>query len=347
MLSALTKDDLFKVLDKFDVKIAKSSLKGKIIEKVAEEYNEKPELFLEIFSKGTIEFLANTPERKISEEDFNKYEEFLVPLQSFGVISKSVIKEGKEKYYYISEWFLNTLVDLSKREYEKIERYQELEMLLLGIVRFYGVIDELKVEEIIKKDISDITLDEIHRFLEKRWILNIFISRIEDSGSALKYFVADSVVEPVDLLNEIFKYENLEYKILTKDEYKKYWGYFYVEKTQEIADLITLFMKEKIQGGVIGLELTTIIDKIKNNISIDEIIKDTKSRVNFSTKENEGIFQAIVTKIANTLPLWVLKGNSYIEIFGEKGTPRNVEKIGRNEPCPCGSGKKYKKCCGK
>jgi preprotein translocase subunit SecA len=27
--------------------------------------------------------------------------------------------------------------------------------------------------------------------------------------------------------------------------------------------------------------------------------------------------------------------------------PRNVgEKVGRNEPCPCGSGKKYKKCCG-
>ena len=26
--------------------------------------------------------------------------------------------------------------------------------------------------------------------------------------------------------------------------------------------------------------------------------------------------------------------------------PRSVEKIGRNDPCPCGSGKKYKKCCG-
>jgi len=26
--------------------------------------------------------------------------------------------------------------------------------------------------------------------------------------------------------------------------------------------------------------------------------------------------------------------------------PRQVVKIGRNEPCPCGSGKKYKKCCG-
>lgn len=27
-------------------------------------------------------------------------------------------------------------------------------------------------------------------------------------------------------------------------------------------------------------------------------------------------------------------------------TVYNVEKVGRNDPCPCGSGKKYKKCCG-
>ncbi len=30
-----------------------------------------------------------------------------------------------------------------------------------------------------------------------------------------------------------------------------------------------------------------------------------------------------------------------------KATPRRVTKIGRNDPCPCGSGKKYKNCCGK
>jgi len=39
---------------------------------------------------------------------------------------------------------------------------------------------------------------------------------------------------------------------------------------------------------------------------------------------------------------------------GEGGAPakkkpakRNGKKIGRNAPCPCGSGKKYKKCCGR
>jgi uncharacterized protein YecA (UPF0149 family) len=33
---------------------------------------------------------------------------------------------------------------------------------------------------------------------------------------------------------------------------------------------------------------------------------------------------------------------------GQKNSslPARTDKIGRNEPCPCGSGKKYKKCCG-
>lgn len=31
--------------------------------------------------------------------------------------------------------------------------------------------------------------------------------------------------------------------------------------------------------------------------------------------------------------------------YPEKKTPEKEKKIGRNDPCPCGSGKKYKKCC--
>ena len=31
----------------------------------------------------------------------------------------------------------------------------------------------------------------------------------------------------------------------------------------------------------------------------------------------------------------------------KKPAKRNGKKIGRNAPCPCGSGRKYKKCCGR
>jgi uncharacterized protein YecA (UPF0149 family) len=36
------------------------------------------------------------------------------------------------------------------------------------------------------------------------------------------------------------------------------------------------------------------------------------------------------------------------EVEQKKQSPTiNDNKVGRNDPCPCGSGKKYKKCCGK
>ena len=35
------------------------------------------------------------------------------------------------------------------------------------------------------------------------------------------------------------------------------------------------------------------------------------------------------------------------ELVGETPIVREEPKIGRNDPCPCGSGKKYKKCCGR
>ncbi|MBT2971408.1 MAG: hypothetical protein B6D72_05225 [gamma proteobacterium symbiont of Ctena orbiculata] len=34
------------------------------------------------------------------------------------------------------------------------------------------------------------------------------------------------------------------------------------------------------------------------------------------------------------------------ELVAPKTEKRSQPKIGRNDPCPCGSGKKYKKCCG-
>jgi len=49
-------------------------------------------------------------------------------------------------------------------------------------------------------------------------------------------------------------------------------------------------------------------------------------------------------KYANTARdnMRALRADNYIE----PPKPRQVVKIGRNDPCPCGSGKKYKKCCG-
>jgi uncharacterized protein YecA (UPF0149 family) len=38
--------------------------------------------------------------------------------------------------------------------------------------------------------------------------------------------------------------------------------------------------------------------------------------------------------------------NAIIDFVQEHKTRSSVTKIGRNQTCPCGSGKKYKRCCG-
>jgi uncharacterized protein YecA (UPF0149 family) len=52
------------------------------------------------------------------------------------------------------------------------------------------------------------------------------------------------------------------------------------------------------------------------------------------------------------LPEWddILSPEKRKDLFKKQkssGTIVKGDKIGRNDPCPCGSGKKYKKCCGK
>lgn len=50
----------------------------------------------------------------------------------------------------------------------------------------------------------------------------------------------------------------------------------------------------------------------------------------------------------NTERKQVAKGEAVTDSNKEKKrTPKKVVKVGRNDPCPCGSGKKYKQCCGK
>ncbi|HJG95841.1 MAG TPA: SEC-C domain-containing protein, partial [Romboutsia timonensis] len=52
------------------------------------------------------------------------------------------------------------------------------------------------------------------------------------------------------------------------------------------------------------------------------------------------------------LPGWeaILSADKRKELQKAYKTSKTIvkeEKVGRNDACPCGSGKKYKKCCGK
>lgn len=60
---------------------------------------------------------------------------------------------------------------------------------------------------------------------------------------------------------------------------------------------------------------------------------------------NQGDF-AITHQDGKTMFSFRLPSMEQIDFVGQKPEPAHSDKISRNSPCPCGSGKKYKKCCG-
>ncbi|MDR3632080.1 MAG: YchJ family protein [Desulfocapsaceae bacterium] len=73
--------------------------------------------------------------------------------------------------------------------------------------------------------------------------------------------------------------------------------------------------------------------------------------------DDEGIveFRAIAVSRNETVGLhevssFVREAGQWLYVTGEIRTPCKAgpesTKVGRNDPCPCGSGKKFKKCCG-
>ena len=145
---------------------------------------------------------------------------------------------------------------------------------------------------------------------------------------------------------------------------QKFWGaYFQFEKT--IYEKLLANPDEEVKGTVKELAdkynvevftmtgfLDGINDSLKEANPIEEMEEDTVVSLAF---DKEKLYKNMVAAKADwlyELPQWedIFTAEKRKELYKEQkssGTIRNEKKIGRNDPCPCGSGKKYKKCCGK
>jgi len=97
--------------------------------------------------------------------------------------------------------------------------------------------------------------------------------------------------------------------------------------------------------------LDGIDDSLVNPNPIEEMTEDTKVNLGF---DKEKLYYNMVEAKADwlyELPMWetLLTEEKRKELYTSQkksGTVVKEKKVGRNDPCPCGSGKKYKKCCG-
>lgn len=149
-----------------------------------------------------------------------------------------------------------------------------------------------------------------------------------------------------------------------KQELQRFWQrYFLVEKG--VYEKLLVNPDEKVEGTVKELaekyelsimDMTGFLDGINDSLitpnSIDTMEEDTVVNLNF---DKEKLYKNMVEARADwlyELPMWeeIFDKDTRHKLFMEQrksGTIVTGKKVGRNDPCPCGSGKKYKKCCGR
>ena len=149
-----------------------------------------------------------------------------------------------------------------------------------------------------------------------------------------------------------------------KAQLQKFWtNYFLIEKgiyeklltnPDEVVRGTVKDLADKFEVDVMTMVgfLDGINDSLKVQNPIEEMDENTEVNLGF---DKEMLYKNMVDAKADwlyELPQWdeIFTKEKQKELYREQkasGTIRREKKIGRNDPCPCGSGKKYKKCCGK
>lgn len=106
----------------------------------------------------------------------------------------------------------------------------------------------------------------------------------------------------------------------------------------------------KIAEDKAGEATRSILGFLNSENGMEPVIESLKNLgFKFSDAMQFRNFGVLVDNLRSSARLWEFNGHTAAEArnFEEKSGPVRVIKVGRNDPCPCGSGKKYKKCCGR
>ena len=158
------------------------------------------------------------------------------------------------------------------------------------------------------------------------------------------------------------QWKQLAEKERTQAEYDEFWK-GYLEREKNNYEKILGERMDKISGKVSEIasqfkmdmvEFTGFLDGINTSlvqpVDLESLTEDSELNMEI---DNEKLYFNMLNAKAEwlyNLPQWddILSVERRKEITKEFNQSRIAvsNKVGRNDPCICGSGKKYKKCCG-
>ncbi|MCB5238642.1 SEC-C metal-binding domain-containing protein [Niallia circulans] len=239
----------------------------------------------------------------------------------------------------------------------EVKRNTEWIKITRGLLYYYGTVPHEEFVELVEKYMP------IHsNYLAfNRVIFDAmeYYQEIQIDRYGYSYW---EVLDPLEVLEEQASRKNLAYYPFSKKQLLEAGETNYVERPKGFSQLVSLFTHEHQMPKHEAVEIVEdCIIQVKLGDSPSQIFQYLQTELSFDSLEAVQRLMDILVLLINNTREWYLKGYTPVELSAQdkqalqplpnqKGkiiSFHTHEKIGRNDPCPCGSGKKYKKCCGK
>ena len=222
-----------------------------------------------------------------------------------------------------------------------------------------GIIYEKRNQILDTESIHPIILDTFKNYVE-----DVVYSHFDENDNLNRNDKSEILETINDLLRNKIIFDEIEYKNSNEiiDYLSEKIVFEYEEKIKKVPKEVTDEFEKAITLRVIDthwMEHINTMSHLREGIHLRSYAQNDPLR-EYKTEGYE-LFDDLLSKIDAQATTYLLKAevrqNSERKKVAEgvandgkdkvsKG-PKRVQKIGRNEPCPCGSGKKYKQCCGK
>lgn len=278
-------------------------------------------------------------------------------LRSIGIIFTGT-HEGKRKLLIPNELIEEILhLNEDKQIRQRMNRNTEWIKLTQGLLYYYGTLD---LQQLI---------DFMRKYTDEPLHVQEYLSIIDDAATYYEEIDIDrygfsnmDVIDPLRVKREQQMRESVPFYPFTKKQLLRAGEPGYVERNESYRQFVRYLQQNYDMTEQIADEIVEdCVALVKDGGSPNELITYLGEILEFdSLQAVEKLMEKLIPMMNNTRE-WFLKGHTSEELFAQEKKllqplPHNKnnvidfttkKKIGRNDPCPCGSKKKYKKCCGK
>ncbi|SES05923.1 SEC-C motif-containing protein [Gracilibacillus ureilyticus] len=237
------------------------------------------------------------------------------------------------------------------------QRNSEWRKLTYGLLHYYGALESHQMVDLLEK-YTDKPLD----FMAYFKAIDEMNSYYEDIVIDLNGFSDLLAENPQWILAEQKKRKDLPFYPFTKAQILEANQPFFIERNVSYRRFVKFLTRNFDIGKEAADELVEeCVWDTKEGKSPNEVMRHLTEVLIFDRIEDVHAVMDHLMELMNNTREWALKGHTSEELrpidtagmrpfpgsMQQQNKQETVRKVGRNEPCPCGSGKKYKKCCGK